>query len=170
MRLTRDEFSCLDLIDLVLKFEKTITNMVDNADEFTQKQPDNAYRQGYKQGLKDLGRIHGKIAQIADNIRLAVCEDSKIQEYHCQIDTKCGFGCDYCLVGEVKELNASGIITIGSCCGHTKHKPYIQVSPMFVSKMLDRGYIQQPADEFGNGKWCFEPKTILPEPEEENNG
>ena len=71
--------------------------------------------------------------------------------------------CDKCLATEIKLLNEMGIKTIGCCCGHGKGKDYsyIQVAPEYCEKMKELGYVQQPIDEYGNGQWCFEPKSVL---------
>ena len=39
---------------------------------------------------------------------------------------------------------------------------YIQVTSKDVQKMHELGYKQMPVDEYGNGQWCFVPKTYLP--------
>lgn len=69
---------------------------------------------------------------------------------------------DKCLVDEIVDLwYNKHIHTLGCCCGHDKQQAYIQVEPEYCQQMLDLGYVQLPADEHGNGQWCFKPKTIL---------
>ncbi len=69
---------------------------------------------------------------------------------------------DTCLRMEIQTLiKKHGICTIGSCCGHGVKQPFIQVADRCVKKMIELGYKQLPIDENGNGKNCFEPKTIL---------
>lgn len=89
---------------------------------------------------------------------------SEIGTYDCYVEvpgTK--IYCDKCLATEIKLLNEMGIKTIGCCCGHGKGKDYsyIQVAPECCEKMKELGYVQQPIDEYGNGQWCFEPKSVL---------
>ena len=90
------------------------------------------------------------------------CRKTKFGEYECYEKTKNGIGVDGCLVGEINKLNNAGITTIGCCCGHGKRQGFIQVSQNDVNKMRDIGYTQIDIDDYGNGKWCFIPKTKLP--------
>lgn len=114
------------------------------------------YGRCYRAGLKKLRREF-------------VCVNSQIQEYKCHTPVylpknteKAAFACDLCLKNELYQLNAEhGIQTIGSCCGHGKHRPFIQVAPEYVQKMHILGYEEIPVDKYGNGKWCFVPKTDL---------
>ena len=90
------------------------------------------------------------------------CKHSKVGLYSCSVETRYGWCCDTCLQDELMRLKIDhNIMTIGSCCGHGRKRPFIQVHAAFVDKMLALGYVQIPLDEHGNGKWCFEPKTFL---------
>jgi hypothetical protein len=91
------------------------------------------------------------------------CRHIDFGSYNCYEETKYGFSVDGCLVGEINHLNNNGINTVGCCCGHGKAQGYIQVSPEFVQAMLAAGYEQLPLDKYGNGLWCFRPKTPLPD-------
>lgn len=93
------------------------------------------------------------------------CRHIDFGSYNCYEETKYGFSVDGCLVGEINHLNNNGINTVGCCCGHGKAQGYIQVSPEFVQAMLAAGYEQLPLDNYGNGLWCFRPKTHLPDAE-----
>lgn len=92
-----------------------------------------------------------------------VCKYSDIGDYKCAVTTTHGYCCDTCLQHELHELWAAGVITIGSCCGHGRKEPYIQVcNGESVKKMHELGYTKRPTDENGNGGNCFVPKTYLP--------
>lgn len=88
------------------------------------------------------------------------CNKVEYGSYDCYADTKYGFSVDRCLVNEINSLNDDGIKTIGCCCGHRRQQGYIQVTPIYIPKMLWLGYEQLPVDEYGNGLWCFKPKTV----------
>ena len=98
-----------------------------------------------------------------------MCKHSPIQAYKCQVEihfsslTGLNPICvDTCLQAEIHDLiRKHKIWTIGSCCGHGTHRPYLQVNDHSVPKMLELGYEQLPVDKYGNGKNCFKPKTIL---------
>lgn len=97
-----------------------------------------------------------------------VCRNSKIGQYYCAINVPFGtrFSCDLCLEAELYTLWRNGIHTVGSCCGHGKKNPYIQVaSGQSVQKMHELGYEMFQKDDCGNGENCFKPKTILYLPE-----
>ena len=96
------------------------------------------------------------------------CRHIDFGSYNCYEETKYGFSVDGCLVGEINHLNNNGINTVGCCCGHGKAQGYIQVSPEFVQAMLAAGYEQLPLDKYGNGLWCFRPKTPLPDGSKES--
>lgn len=81
--------------------------------------------------------------------------------FDCYVKVSGITSCDRCLATEVKILNELGIKTIGCCCGHGIVNGYIQVTPKHCEKMKEIGYEQLPLDEFGNGPWCFAPKSIL---------
>lgn len=97
------------------------------------------------------------------------CKNSPIGAHKCsveiqpipQVEQK-SICVDACLRTEIQTLvREYGICTIGSCCGHGVKQPFIQVTDHCVKKMIELGYKQLPIDEYGNGKNCFEPKTIL---------
>ena len=97
-----------------------------------------------------------------------VCKDSPIGEYKCY--TKICFSpqsgrdpiaVDTCLQPEIHNLIYNGVRTIGCCCGHAQKTPYIQVSPESVQKMHNLGYEELKAQDDGQGKWCFKPKTFF---------
>ena len=98
-----------------------------------------------------------------------MCKYSPIGEHNCSV--KIHFmpqsemqpvSVDTCLQVEIQDLIRNhGILTIGSCCGHGVKQPFIQVNDNSVKKMIDLSYEQLPLDQFGNGKNCFIPKTIL---------
>lgn len=98
-----------------------------------------------------------------------MCKYSPIQEYKCQVNIKFSpengrktISVDTCLQTEIYNLiHKHGICTVGCCCGHGTHQPYLQVNDFSVSKMLELGYERLPLDEYGNGKNCFKAKTIL---------
>lgn len=98
-----------------------------------------------------------------------MCKHSPIQEYKCVVQImfmpkseRKSIPCDTCLQSELTELiRKHGIHTVGSCCGHGIKRGYIQVADHSVNKMLDLGYKMLELDEYGNGKNCFKPKTIL---------
>lgn len=109
--------------------------------------------------------LYGKLvlASLRDEF---VCKHSHIGEYGCYETAKTRFGriaVDVCLKNEVTELNdLHRVETIGCCCGHGRTSPYIQVKPEYVQKMHELGYTRIQEDKYGNGKWCFRPKTFLP--------
>lgn len=98
-----------------------------------------------------------------------MCKHSPIQEYKCQVgihfmpqSQKETIYVDTCLQNEIQDLiRKHGVQTMGSCCGHGVKAGYIQVAENSVNKMLSLGYKHLPVDEYGNGKNCFEPKTLL---------
>ena len=102
----------------------------------------------------------------------AVCVDSPIGEYRCQVEIRFSsqserkpICVDTCLQPEIHELIFKhNVNTIGCCCGHGRKQAYIQVSPLSVQKMHDLGYEPLPEREDGQGKWCFRPKTYFIEP------
>ena len=97
------------------------------------------------------------------DLRLRVCcSYSAIGSHTCSVQTSHGYCCDTCLQAELHDLWGCGVKTIGSCCGHGVLVPYIQVPPHYVQKMHELGYVERRADERGNGKNCFIPKTFLP--------
>ena len=109
------------------------------------------------------------LAQLRDT---AVCVDSPIGEYRCQVEINFSsqsgrepICVDTCLQHEMHELIFKhNVNTIGCCCGHGRKQAYIQVSPQSVQKMHELGYVQLPEKENGQGKWCFKPKTYFLEP------
>lgn len=108
------------------------------------------------------------LAQLRDT---AVCVDSPIGEYRCQVEIHFSpqsgrkpICVDTCLQHEIHELIFKhNVNTIGCCCGHGRKQAYIQVSPQSVQKMHELGYEPLP-EEDGQGKWCFKPKTYFLEP------
>lgn len=92
------------------------------------------------------------------------CRSVGFGTYECIDVTKENITVDYCLSPEIQRLRNDGIETIGCCCGHGRLQGYIQVDPKFVETMKQNGYKQLPLDKFGNGHWCFKPKTSLPKP------
>lgn len=109
------------------------------------------------------------LAQLRDT---AVCVDSPIGEYRCQVEIcfspqsgREPICVDTCLQHEIHELIFKhNVNTIGSCCGHGRKQAYIQVSPQSVQKMHELGYKPLPETGNGQGKWCFNPKTFFLEP------
>lgn len=109
------------------------------------------------------------LAQLRDT---AVCVDSPIGEYRCQVEIMFSqqsgrepICVDTCLQYEIHELIFKhNVNTIGCCCGHGRKQAYIQVSPQSVQKMHELGYVQLSEKEDGQGKWCFKPKTYFLEP------
>ena len=97
------------------------------------------------------------------------CKNSPIGAHKCSVeiqfapqDEQKSICVDACLRTEIQTLiREYKICTIGSCCGHGVKQPFIQVADHCVKKMIELGYKQLPIDEYGNGKNCFEPKTIL---------
>lgn len=51
---------------------------------------------------------------------------------------------DNCILDEVRNLWAKGVITHESCCGHNKAAGYIAVASESIPRMLELGYIAQP--------------------------
>ena len=117
--------------------------------------------------LQDTNHWHGRCLRsgLKKLRREKCCDKSPIQEYKCHVlidEPGAKFACDLCLEHEIRALNFEhGIKTIGSCCGHAKQEPYIQVAPENVQRMRELGYDEIPPDEYGNGLWCFAPKTDL---------
>lgn len=109
------------------------------------------------------------LAQFRD---AAVCVDSPIGEYRCQVEIlfspqsgRKPICVDTCLQHEIHELIFKhNVNTIGCCCGHGRKQAYIQVSPQSVQKMHELGYEPLPEKPDGQGKWCFKPKTFFLEP------
>lgn len=101
-----------------------------------------------------------------------VCCDSRIGAYKCYVGIHFSpqsgrrpIYVDTCLQHEANELiTKHNVNTVGCCCGHGYKEAYIQVSPHSVQKMHELGYEQLPEDEYGQGKWCFKPKTYFLEP------
>ena len=91
------------------------------------------------------------------------CRQVEFGSYDCYIDTGLGFSCDFCLSAEVLGLNNNGIETVGCCCGHGRMQGFIQVHSGYVEAIRSKGYKVITEDENGNGKWCFVPKTKLPQ-------
>lgn len=99
----------------------------------------------------------------------AVCVDSPIGEYKCQVkimfspqSERESICVDTCLQHEIHELIFKhNVHTIGCCCGHGKKQAYIQVSSQFVQKMHELGYELLPKETDEQGKWCFKPKTYF---------
>lgn len=102
-----------------------------------------------------------ELADIMDEKNYIDCSKIKFGSYDCYKETKLGFSVDKCLIEEIDSLNDIGINTIGCCCGHAKSRGYIQVTPSHCDKMIELGYEQLSLDEYGNGEWCFKPKTFL---------
>lgn len=94
--------------------------------------------------------------------QLASCSAAGKGTYRCYI-TVPGYeiSCDRCLAFEIRMLNDMGIQTIGCCCGHGTEAGYIQVDPKCIDAMKRIGYVERKPDAFGNGRWCFEPKSVL---------
>lgn len=119
------------------------------------------------------GRSHRGCIAINDELISAllhaqaklVCDQVQFGEFKCYSPTKYGSDVDMCLVAEINMLNSRGIKTIGCCCGHNKHFGYIQVAPGDCDKMIALGYVQRPVKDEYCGRWCFGPKTILPDPD-----
>ena len=109
------------------------------------------------------------LAQLRDT---AVCVDSPIGEYRCQVEIcfspqsgREPICVDTCLQHEIHELIVKhNVNTIGCCCGHGRKQAYIQVSSQSVQKMHELGYESLSEKADGQGKWCFKPKTYFLEP------
>lgn len=54
---------------------------------------------------------------------------------------------DPCIAEEIQELWSNGITTYGSCCGHNKVDPFVNVDEKDISRMADLGYIQTHNDK-----------------------
>lgn len=75
-------------------------------------------------------------------------------------------GIDRCIVDEVRSLWDRGIITYGSCCGHGKHRGYIQVDAADVPTMEALGYDVGPKRHGYEGR----PDVFLPKSTEVRHG
>lgn len=89
------------------------------------------------------------------------CKESEIGSHDCNVLTPYGFCCDVCLYDEIVLLNELGITTRGSCCGHNRLEPFIQVADDDVQKMKDLRYTLLEVDEYGNGINAFKPHSFL---------
>lgn len=123
--------------------------------------------------IRSQGWMSGRDMRTLAHLRNdAVCVDSPIGEYRCQVEIRFSpqsgrkpICVDTCLQHEIYELIFKhNVNTIGSCCGHGRKQAYIQVSPQSVQKMHDLGYDPLPERDDGQGKWCFKPKTFFIEP------
>ncbi|MDM8174815.1 hypothetical protein QT327_10680 [Olivibacter sp. 47] len=65
---------------------------------------------------------------------------------------------DPCIFDEIKYLWANGIVTYGSCCGHNKAEPFVNVDESCINDMLRMGYTQNHPDP--NRKDTFRLKWI----------
>lgn len=66
-------------------------------------------------------------------------------------------GVDRCLAGEIKKLWAARVKTTGSCCGHNRARPMINVAPEYHARMVALGYsfwINR------HGATCYEPQSL----------
>lgn len=52
-------------------------------------------------------------------------------------------GIDACILDEIQSLWSEGIVTYGSCCGHNKSNPMVNVSPESISVMKRLEYCVQ---------------------------
>jgi hypothetical protein len=90
-----------------------------------------------------------------------ICGNVHFGTYECYEEIKeLNICVDKCLVDEIKMLNSKGIKTIGCCCGHGIKQGFIQVAPEYITNMDKLGYEQLKIDEYGNGFWCFKPKSL----------
>ena len=53
---------------------------------------------------------------------------------------------DPCIVDEIQYLWSLGVITYGSCCGHNKLEPMVNVDDKNIEQMLNLGYVQNHPD------------------------
>ena len=70
---------------------------------------------------------------------------------------------DPCIYDELMFLWSNGVKTYGSCCGHNKKEPFVNVAADDIQKMLELGYKQNHPDNkrkdtfklksTGNSKW-----------------
>lgn len=92
------------------------------------------------------------------------CEESKIGEYKCLVQTKLGWSCDSCLRDELERLADSGVYTVGSCCGHGNNAlSTILTSGLKSRKMMESfGYDRADPFYYGYEKFSWRPKTVLP--------
>lgn len=99
-----------------------------------------------------------------DMLKPVQCEESKIGEYKCLVQTKFGWCCDSCLRDELEELADSGVCTVGSCCGRGNHAlSTILTSGLYSRKMMESlGYDRADPFDYGYEKFSWYPKTILP--------
>lgn len=54
---------------------------------------------------------------------------------------------DPCIYDEIKGLWDKGVITYGSCCGHNKYEPFVNVDQRNIQQLLDMGYVQNHPDK-----------------------
>lgn len=66
-------------------------------------------------------------------------------------------GLDRCIADEVNSLWKNGIVTTGSCCGHNKVNPMINVNWKSEGKMNELGY-EFWINQFGVK--CYNPKNL----------
>lgn len=120
--------------------------------------------------LSDNLNLNPSMKEALCKIRYEIqCKNSPIGAHKCSVEIQFtpqgeqkSICVDACLRTEIQTLiREYEICTIGSCCGHGVKQPFIQVADHCVRKMIELGYKQLPIDEHGNGKNCFEPKTIL---------
>lgn len=57
---------------------------------------------------------------------------------------------DPCILDEIKELWARGILTLGCCCGHNEPWPcfpFVNIADENIDQMIELGYIQEHWDK-----------------------
>ncbi len=57
---------------------------------------------------------------------------------------------DRCILDEMTQLWAEGVITYGSCCGHNRLPPTVSVGYPFINYMIINGY-----EQFKNSDFTF---------------
>ncbi len=75
-----------------------------------------------------------------------MCDKSTFCDNRCTVTIGTANGpvdCDACLALEIIDLNALGICTVASCCGHGKQPPSLGVADEDIGKMEALGYAHE---------------------------
>ena len=74
------------------------------------------------------------------------CQDSKIGEYKCCVETRYGWCCDMCLENELLWLYRNGVHTVNSCCGHGNIDlaSILVIGENSIAMMNELGYEESP--------------------------
>ena len=67
---------------------------------------------------------------------------------------------DSCLASEIAWLWKHGVVTTGSCCGHGKVSPMINVIDLAIEKMEELGYKHDTHGNDEQNAFTFIPKSI----------